>query len=373
MAKDNILPLIFGVKSTALSDEEIKFFQNNPVQGIILFSRNIESKEQVIALNQSIKNLYKDKPNLPIFVDQEGGRVARIKPPIAAKKYPTAKYFADLYLQDKDKALLETHNNYRDIMQEASNLGFDSLCSPVCDLLFDGASNIIGDRSFGRSPQQVTGLAGAAIDGILEAGGIPFIKHIPGHGRALVDSHYELPHVDEPLDELEKTDFVPFKQLAEKETWGMTAHIVYTAIDAKAPLTLSKSGIEYIRKNIFDGIIVSDDVGMFALHGELGTKKALLKRLDAAAKKNTDWAEPYKLNHSELFNKTFDVSINSMSENDLLELCHQKEAEIKKDFLASLANVSKLSIESGCNYVLHCSGDLEEMQAITAVFNGEQV
>lgn len=366
MAKETILPVIFGIKSTSLSEDEIKFFQQYPAQGIILFSRNIESKEQLIALNKSIKALYEGRPNLPIFVDQEGGRVARIKPPIAQEEYPAAKYFAALYKQDKDKAILETFSNYKKIMQEALSLGIDSLCAPVCDLIYEGASDVIGDRSFGDNPQQVIDLAGAAIDAIAEAGGIPFVKHVPGHGRALVDSHYELPHVDASLEELAKTDFAPFKKLQAKEAWGMTAHIVYKEIDPDMPITLSAKGMKYIRENIFNGTIITDDVGMFALHGEIGVKKALLKRLDDMSKKEGDWLAEFTSKYGEVFAQKFDISPGQVTEAELKQIYEEKQAEIKEEFLSSLAHVSKLSIDYGCDYVLHCSGDLEEMQAIAS-------
>lgn len=364
MAKNKILPAIFGIKSTSLTVEEIDFFKQYQIQGIILFSRNIESKQQLLDLTTSIKSLYKDKPDLPIFVDQEGGRVARIKPPIAKQEYPTAQYFADLYLQNKEEAITATQENYFKIMKEAKELGCDSLCAPVCDLNFAEADDIIGDRSFGTIPEQVIDLASAAIDGISKAGGIPFIKHLPGHGRALVDSHYELPHVDTNLSELEKTDFLPFKELQDKNPWGMTAHIVYSAIDPDTPITMSKKGIDYIRRNIFDGIIVTDDIGMLALHGEVGIKKSLLMRLTAAAKKSMAYAEDYCNKYEKEFLDKFNIEIKAILNDNLHKLCQEKESEITEEFLNSLASASKQSIESGCNYVLHCSGDIKEMHAI---------
>lgn len=387
--KQKILPIIFGIKSTSLSTEEIEFFQSYPIQGIILFSRNIESKEQLIALNKSIKDLYQDR-SIPIFVDQEGGRVARIKPPIAKQLYPAAKHFADLYKTNKDEAIIATYENYKQLMSEAKELGFDSICAPVCDLLFDGASNVIGDRSFSKDPIQVIDLAGAAIDAILETGGIPFIKHLPGHGRALVDSHYELPFVDASLSELIETDFKPFKNLQKKEfrgiktssqgieIWGMTAHIVYKEIDPDTPLTMSAKGIQYVRENIFNGIIVSDDIGMLALHGRVGVKKALLKLLIDNYNKqpnsqlnkqhNEEWLAKYHQKQGKKFEAEFNQSPNSMSFEDLIQFAQQKESEIAREFLQSLANAGKLSIESGCDYILHCSGEINEMRAIVAAF-----
>lgn len=438
MKEKKILPLIFGIEGTKLTEAEIELFHEHPIRGIILFARNIESEEQLKALNKSIKDLYHDR-EIPIFVDQEGGRVARIRPPIAKQKYPTGEYFDQLYKKAPDKALAEIYDNYFQIMDEAAGLGFDSLCAPVCDLRHEGASDVIGDRSFGNDPQQVIELASMAVKGILDAGGIPLIKHVPGHGRALLDSHYDLPYVETTLAELTATDFIPFKALQSPDVWGMTAHIVYKSLDQTAPVTLSKKAIGYIRANIFDGVLVTDDVGMFALHGEVGAKKALLKRVTAAVSKenaskgnvskenanensdsndavtaknngkqngagqyntdqyNTDQysleqgivgediAGPGKTRDAAIDEKTqrndwtckygdqfaqmFDVAICDLPSMDVLQFCQREEEKIHQEFLHSLALVSKLSIDAGCDYVLHCSGKIDEMHSISSAFD----
>ena len=386
-SNDKILPIIIGIESTKLSEAEIQLFKSHPVYGFILFSRNLDglNKQQVIELNSSLKNLYPDREpdSVKIFVDQEGGRVARIKPPLAQEKYPPAIHFAEIYEKgsssDKEEAKQKCYDNYHKIMTEAKELGFDSLCAPVCDLIFKGASNIIGDRSFGDDANQVTELAGAAIEGIYNANGIPFIKHIPGHGRALVDSHYQLPHVDTSLKELTKTDFIPFKKLASRYKkdandnnnangsylWGMTAHIIYQCIDKDTPLTLSKKGIDYIRENIFDGVIVSDDIGMLALHGDLGQRKLEYKKLHREfpdlhkASEVTD--ELISILHKLSGNAKSNESIENLA-ND--EICNRIDDYIERQFPASLASVTKKAFKAGCDYVLHCSGDIKEAEAV---------
>lgn len=383
---EKILPVIIGIASTKLSEAEKELFTKYPVYGFILFERNLVGldRQQLIDLNKSLKDLYPDRDadSVKIFVDQEGGRVARIKPPLAQEKYPAANYFAELYQNStKREAKQECHDNYLKIMKEAKELGFDSLCAPVCDLHFKGASDVIGDRSFGSDPLQVIELAGAAIEGIRNAGGIPFIKHIPGHGRALVDSHYQLPHVDVELEELDEKDFLPFKELAARynlgsdsrdsidetdrpksDLWGMTAHIIYKCIDADTPLTLSKKGIDYIRENIFNGIIVSDDIGMLALHGEIGQRKLEYSKL------RREFDDLHSANEvkDELIFILKNLSGNVSNAEHLAnsEICNRIDACIEGHFSESLGIVTKATLAAGCDYVLHCSGEIKEIEAV---------
>ena len=314
-----INPLIFGIASTELSKDEINFFVDNPCFGFILFARNITSKNQLILLTTSLKNLYPNR-EVPILVDQEGGRVARIKPSIGKKLYPAASYFSTLYDNNKSLAKSELHANYAELMFELKSLGIDSPCAPVCDLFFDDASNIIGDRSFGSTSEKVIDLCKSAIDGILESNGLPFIKHIPGHGRAKLDSHSELPVIDTKLDELINTDFMIFRELSssfEGTIFAMTAHVIYSCLDTKRPVTISKKSIEYIRNDIgFKGTLVSDDICMHALHVEITHKESL-----------------------------------------------------NKYFLENLAKVTKMSLDAGCDIVLHCSGNINEMRAVATALD----
>jgi len=355
-----VKPVIFGISGTKLTDEEINLFKENEAIGFILFSRNIETKQQVKNLTYELKALYPNKET-PIFIDQEGGRVARIKPPIAKKLFPSAEHFAINYESNKAQAKAELKQNYIDLMSELKEFGIDSPCAPVCDIRVDEASDVIGDRSFGASAEQVIDLCKSAIAGIEQAGGISFIKHIPGHGRATVDSHFELPIVSAPLSVLESTDFSVFKALASKNVWGMTAHIIYEALDPENTATTSPKVIEYLRTNIgFNGTLVSDDLCMYALHGAIGEKKSILKRVISMAKSGKEWKEKY----SEKLETMFGFDADKMGNIIIIEQCENKLLEIKPEFLESLSKITKMTLDAGCDIALHCSGDLEEMQAV---------
>jgi beta-N-acetylhexosaminidase len=256
--------VIFGLQGVELSDVEREFFVRERPLGFILFKRNIESPAQVKKLVRQLKECV--EWDCPILIDQEGGRVARLKPP-HWRNSPAVKYFADLAEKDMESAKEAAYMNARLIGEELYSLGINVDCAPVCDLVFDGAHDIIGDRSFGSEPEKAATLARQMAQGLADSGVLPIIKHIPGHGRARVDSHESLPVVDASLAELRKTDFVVFSKLADIP-WAMTAHITYTAIDAEHPATLSPKVINIIRNEIgFDGIIISDDLSMKALQG----------------------------------------------------------------------------------------------------------
>ena len=358
-----IKQVIFGISGTRLTKEERELFTKHEAIGFILFSRNIETKHQVQSLTSELKALYPNKETL-IFIDQEGGRVARIKPPIAKKLFPSAEHFALNYESNKAQAKQELKENYIDLMSELKTLGIDSPCAPVCDIRIDEASDVVGDRSFGATAEQVIDLCKSAIAGIEQAGGISFIKHIPGHGRATVDSHFELPIVNTPLSTLESTDFAVFKGLASEKSWGMTAHIIYEALDPENTVTTSSKAIEYIRTNIgFKGILVSDDLCMYALHGSIGEKNATLKKVISIAKSNKEWKEKY----SEKLETMFGFDTHEMGNQIVIEQCEKKLLEIKPEFLESLSKVTKMTLDAGCDITLHCSGDLEEMQAVCKV------
>jgi beta-N-acetylhexosaminidase len=355
-----VKPVIFGISGTRLTDEEIDLFKKNEAVGFILFARNIESKKQVQSLTSELKSLYPDR-DTPIFTDQEGGRVARIKPPVAKNSFPSAEHFAIEYESNRSQTKRDLKASYADLTAELKEFGIDSPCAPVCDLRLEGASDVIGDRSFGKDPEQVIDLCKSAIAGILHSGGIPFIKHIPGHGRATVDSHFDLPIIDTPLSILESTDFAVFRGLANEDVWAMTAHIIYDALDSENTATTSSKVIGYIRENIgFKGKLVSDDLCMYALHGEVGKQNALLKRVIKLAIENHEWKEQYAASLEKIF--SFDT--HEIGNPIIIEQCQNKLLEIKPVFLESLAKVTKMSLNAGCDIVLHCSGDLEEMQTV---------
>ena len=262
-------PVIFGVKGTTLSTEERAFFKDTQPFGFILFSRNIESKAQVNALCVEMADIT-GRVDTPILIDQEGGRVARLRPPIW-RKCPPAKVFADLCKTDEQKATRAVYLNARLIAAELVEIGVNVDCAPMLDILFPEAHDIVGDRALGETTEQIIRLGKAMADGLREGGVMPIIKHIPGHGRAMVDSHESLPVVRASHAELSATDFVPFKALKDIP-WAMTAHITYTAIDNK-PATLSSKTISVIRNEIgFNGLLLTDDLSMKALTGNFAER-----------------------------------------------------------------------------------------------------
>lgn len=359
-----VKPVIFGISGIYLTNDEINLFKENEAVGFILFARNIESKQQIQNLTRDLKALYPDRKT-PIFIDQEGGRVARIKPPIAKKLFPSAEHFDISYQSSKVQAKHELKANYIELMSELKELGIDSPCAPVCDLKFAGASDVIGDRSFGENPKQVIDLCKTAITAITHAGGIPFIKHIPGHGRAKFDSHFELSIVKDSIEVLEEADFAVFRELADEKVWGMTAHIIYEALDPNNTATTSSKVIKYIRDNIgFKGTLVSDDICMYALHGDIGEKNAILKRVLNLTSKNQEWKEKY----AQQLEKIFGFNTHAVGNSVIIEQCENKLLEIKPVFLESLAKVTRMTLDAGCDIVLHCSGDLEEMQTVCKNF-----
>ncbi len=262
---------IYGFEGTVLTEAEKHFFAEQNPYGYILFARNCESPDQLKRLVASLYKLNK-RSVLPILIDQEGGRVARLKPP-HWPAYPPAKIFADVACHDMEKAKQAVYLNARLIAADLSALGITVNCAPLADLPVAGAHNIIGDRAFGCEIPQVVTLARAQAEGLMDGGVVPVLKHIPGHGRAFADSHEELPIVRESLEVLRKTDFEPFKQLADLPM-GMTAHVLYTAIDDKHLATVSPKAISLIREYIgFGGLLMSDDLSMKAMEGDF-TKRA---------------------------------------------------------------------------------------------------
>jgi beta-N-acetylhexosaminidase len=289
---------ILGCEGQTLTADEKAFFRQVRPWGFILFSRNIRDADQTRALIDDLREAAGDGDAL-VFVDQEGGRVQRLKPPLARLRRP-AEAFGALYANDPQTALEAVRLNHELIAFELRALGFDADCVPCLDIRVPETHKVIGDRSFGSDPNVIAALGRAALDGTLAGGVAPVIKHIPGHGRAMADSHLELPVVETPLQVLEQTDFAPFRALADAPM-AMTAHVVYTAIDPDDCATLSHRVIgSVIRGHIgFDGLLMTDDLSMHALGGPFEER-------------------------------------------------------------------TRRSIEAGCDMILHCNGDMAEMEAIAS-------
>jgi len=289
---------ILGCAGTVLSAEEAAFFRDVRPWGFILFKRNIETPDQVRALTAALRETV-GRPDAPILIDQEGGRVARLQPP-HWKKYPPGRAYGDLVANDPLVAREITRLGARLIAHDLTSLGINVDCVPVLDVPDPKGHEIIGDRAYGDTPEQVATLGRAAAEGLLAGGVLPIIKHIPGHGRAMSDSHLELPVVKAKLAELEARDFAPFRVLSDMPM-AMTAHVVYTAIDRRNPATTSKKAIKkVIRESLgFDGLLMSDDLSMKALSGDFKQR-------------------------------------------------------------------AKDSLAAGCDVVLHCNGDMDEMKAVMA-------
>lgn len=275
--------VVFGCAGVEPTQNERALFRDVGPWGFILFSRNVADCDQVRKLVSQLRETVGD-PGAPVLIDQEGGRVARLKPP-NWKPRPAAKRFGDLYERSRQEAVQAVYLNARLIANDLMQLGVNVNCTPVLDIPVEGADKVIGDRAFSRDPVTVTELGRAAISGFLDGGVLPVMKHVPGHGRANADSHLALPRVSAPLDRLRATDFAPFRSLHTAPV-AMTAHVVYENIDAQRPATTSPGVIHrVIRSELgFDGLLLSDDLSMSALSGSLGerAKAALSAGCDIA-------------------------------------------------------------------------------------------
>jgi beta-N-acetylhexosaminidase len=278
--------VIFGCQTTQLLPEEKSFFQRTNPLGFILFARNCETVTQIQQLTHDLRQTV-GRPDAPILIDQEGGRIARLTPPYW-RAAPPAGTFGIMAEEDPEKASWCTRANAWLIGRELHALGISVNCAPVVDVIHQLTHPIIGDRAFSHHPDVVATLALQAIKGFHEAGTIPIMKHIPGHGQATVDSHEKLPVVSTSLEDLAASDFEAFRQVCQyfkRQTdilpWAMTAHIVYSAIDPVTPATQSPLVIDsVIRGHIgFTGFLVSDCLTMKALDGSVG--KRARKSLDA--------------------------------------------------------------------------------------------
>ena len=265
--------VIFGCEGPVLNDWERDFFSDHNPLGFILFARNCEDPEQVRALVAALRETI-GRTEAPVLIDQEGGRVARLKPP-HWRAPPAPGRFGLIAGRDRERAHEAVRLNARLIAADLMDLGITVDCAPALDLPTPGADAVIGDRAFGADAEIIADLGRAFCEGLLAGGVLPVIKHMPGHGRARVDSHLEMPVVEAPRAELEMSDFRPFTALADAP-WAMTGHVVYAAIDPDNPATTSRTVIgEVIRGLIgFDGVLVTDDLSMGALAGNFADRAA---------------------------------------------------------------------------------------------------
>ncbi|MED5546287.1 MAG: beta-N-acetylhexosaminidase [Pseudomonadota bacterium] len=267
-----MVPAIFGLSGHVLTADEAAFFRDADPAGYILFGRNVADRAQLRALTDALRDLH-GREDLFICIDQEGGRVARMKPPVWPA-YPPGEVFDRVYDHAPATAIEAARANGEALGLDLAQVGITVDCHPSLDVRQAGAHDVIGDRAFGHDPMRVAALGRATLDGLARAGVVGCIKHIPGHGRALADSHKELPTVTASAEELE-TDLRPFRTLAHAPI-GMTAHVRYTAWDADNPGTLSPFVVqEIIRGRIgFDGLLLTDDLDMEALSGSVPERAA---------------------------------------------------------------------------------------------------
>ncbi len=288
---------ISGLSGLTLTVDERAFLREARPWGLILFKRNIQDKYQVTGLIREA--LHELGGEAPVLVDQEGGRVQRLGPPLWPA-YPPGAAYGRIYDRDPAAGLAAARLGARLIAADLMELGINVDCLPLADVPVGGADQVIGDRAYGATPDKVAAIAGAVAEGLADGGVLPVLKHIPGHGRANADSHLKLPVVHADRATLEATDFAAFRPL-KRLPLAMTAHVVFTAIDPVRPATTSATMIgEVIRGFIgFDGLLMGDDVSMGALSG-------------------------------------------------------------------SIAERSRASLAAGCDLVLHCNGQMDEMRAVAS-------
>jgi beta-N-acetylhexosaminidase len=264
---------IVGLAGRQLAAEERSFLRSAQPWGVILFARNIGTPDQVRALIGDIRQAL-GRADAPVLVDQEGGRVQRLAPP-HWPQYPPGAAYGRLYERRPALGVAAARLGARLIAADLAALGISVDCLPLADLPVPGADSVIGDRAYGNSLEQVVAIGAALVEGLRDGGVLPVLKHIPGHGRAGVDSHHKLPVVTTDRPTLEATDFAAFRRLARLPL-AMTAHVVFTAIDPVAPATISATMVrEVIRGSIgFDGLLMTDDISMEALDGSFGERSA---------------------------------------------------------------------------------------------------
>jgi len=261
---------ITGLRGTAITAEERAFLRDASPVGLILFKRNIADPSQLKELIEQFRDVL--GPDAAVLIDQEGGRVQRMGPP-HWPAYPAGAVYAELYRREPAQGLRAAWLGARLIAADLAAVGVTVDCLPLADVPVAGADRVIGDRAYGDTAHQVAAIAAAVAAGLQAGGVLPVIKHMPGHGRATADSHHQLPVVTADRKTLEATDFAAFVPLAAAP-FGMTAHVVFTALDPGLPATTSTIMIgQVIRSFIgFSGALMSDDLSMGALSGPIGER-----------------------------------------------------------------------------------------------------
>jgi beta-N-acetylhexosaminidase len=282
---------ITGLAGLTISASERTFLREAQPWGLIIFKRNISTPRQVTDLVRDFRDTLGWEA--PVLVDQEGGRVQRLGPP-HWPAYPPGARYGDLYDRDRTSGLAAARLGGHLIAADLAALGIDVDCLPIADVPIAGGDPVIGDRAYGTEPDKVAAIAGAIAQGLMAGGVLPVLKHLPGHGRANADSHHGLPVVDAPRATLESTDFAAFQPLRELPL-GMTAHVVFSAIDPSAPATTSVTMVSQVIRGFigFTGLLMSDDVSMGALSGTIAGRShaALAAGCDVVLHCNGDLAE----------------------------------------------------------------------------------
>jgi len=267
-----MIPAIFGLSGPTITEDERAFFRDSDPAGYILFGRNIENRDQLRRLTDDLRSL-DGRSDLPILIDQEGGRVARMKAP-EWPAFPSGAAFDALYERAPASAIEAARLNAMALALMLSEVGITVDCLPLLDVRQPGASDVIGDRALGSEPMRVAALGRAILSGLQDGGVVGIVKHIPGHGRATLDSHEQLPVVTAPDRDLQ-SDLAPFAALRDA-AMAMTCHVVFEAWDPERPATLSPTIIDsVIRQRVgFHGLLMSDDLDMKALSGDVPARAA---------------------------------------------------------------------------------------------------
>jgi beta-N-acetylhexosaminidase len=262
---------ITGLSGPVLTGEERELVAREKPCGLILFDRNIEDREQLRRLIGEYCEAVGEERQL-VLIDQEGGRIQRMRPPVW-RAWPAAARYGELWEKERETALEAARLVFRLMMEELREVGFNVDCAPVLDIPRPGAHEVIGDRAFGTDLKAIIELGRAVAEGCMEGGVLPVIKHLPGHGRANADSHEQLPVIDASRNELERSDFIPFRALRDMPL-AMTGHLLLRRIDPNNHVSVSPLIIsEIIRGHIgFDGLLMSDDIHMEAMAGGMGER-----------------------------------------------------------------------------------------------------
>ncbi len=294
----SVTAVTYGLSGEALTPDEIAFFRDADPWGFTLFKRNVDRPKQLRALTDSLRDLL--GRDVPVFIDQEGGRVQRLRPPVW-RAAPPANRFGALWDREPELALEAVRLNHQLLGAELIAVGVDVDYAPCADLSVPGAHDVIGDRAFHSRPEPIAAMSSAALAGLLDQGVLGVIKHLPGHGRAGADSHLELPVVETERGVLEAHDFAAFKAI-EGALMAMTAHVVYADIDADDPATHSAEVVASVIRGAigFDGLLMTDDLSMKALRGDLRSRgeRALGAGCDLLMHCNGELAEMVEVAHA---------------------------------------------------------------------------